>query len=882
MDHPMADHPLWPDQVELERGMMRDGAEQVRERIADLREKGQMSESAPARRLIDEWLPKIGKGVQDWCRQMGASRGPKPIALVYLKDQDPYVVALIALRAVMDGISSERVGLVGLAAEIGMTVEHEAKIREWEAKEPDLFYSVQKTLDNNKATSAHRRRVHLAKFGSLMAAGEFGFGWTAWGREVRMRVGIALIDVIVRYAPWFEVVSDPTGEYVKGREAKLVLAVKEGLSSAVAKALDRLEETSPIRKPMVIPPKPWTTGRDGGYWTPYIPQKHLVRFKASQEHQQESAADEYDALELAEVRAALSTLQETSWRVNRRVLEIVETCVVLDQGIGGLPQLKEYDLPPRTPAMEMHRAAQRWAKENGQGKPPMSEELAEEVLRWKRRAGPVYAKNAKRESHAKAADRTLSVANEMVDYERIYFPYMLDFRGRIYPMCSGLQPQGDDLARGLLTFADSLPVGEDGGEWLAIMLASCYGDGGDENHIDMDKEPFPERVAWALSKRDWWLAVERNPIKYRAIWMNADKPWQLLATIIEYAGFLREGPAYASSLPCMVDGTCNGIQHLSAMTRDALAGSLVNLTPSKRPQDIYQFVGDRLLPTVERIAAAGGPEGEKATYWLNLCGGHFNRKMTKRQVMVVPYGGTKDSFFNYTRKWLDKADPIPEEGLTTEEFTARSQRIAFMVKLMWDEVGNTVKGAKTVMEWLQKCAAQVIGDQPIYWETPCGMVVRHFYGVARDRCVETMIDGHRVQLRVRETTNKLSKQDQLRGIAPNFVHSLDASAEVTTINKCAKAGVVDFVGVHDAYGTHAANMWPLYRMLRESFVETHRVDVLGHFRFCCLRVMVAEMVSKTGMDPMEAYEKADAKLPQPLEMGTLDLELVLESDYFFA
>jgi DNA-directed RNA polymerase len=47
--------------------------------------------------------------------------------------------------------------------------------------------------------------------------------------------------------------------------------------------------------------------------------------------------------------------------------------------------------------------------------------------------------------------------------------------------------------------------------------------------------------------------------------------------------------AYVTRLPVSFDGSCSGLQHLSAMTR-AEEGSLVNLTPSELPQDIYESV----------------------------------------------------------------------------------------------------------------------------------------------------------------------------------------------------------------------------------------------------------------------------------------------------
>jgi DNA-directed RNA polymerase len=475
----------------------------------------------------------------------------------------------------------------------------------------------------------------------------------------------------------------------------------------------------------------------------------------------------------------------------------------------------------------------------------------------------------------RGAKRTLQVAAEMVDRERIYFPHMLDFRGRIYPIPSGLQPQGNDLARGLLEFADGVAITEENGGagWLAIAVATAFG---------VDKVSYDERIDWVYQREADWRLIASDPLEHKALWVGDDKPVQALAAVLEWVAFLEHGEGFVSHLPVMVDGTCNGLQHLSAMTRDAEAGREVNLVRGERPADIYQTVADRLKVTIERIAAARGEQGIIADRLLDMLGraDRWDRKLTKRQVMVLPYGGTKDAFFKYTRQYLDEKHPIDhtDEGARA----ARTEELVQLTLHLWDEVNRTVPGGMAVMKWLQACAKAVMqGNQPIYWVTPCGFVVRHFYGETTSKLVHVMLDGDSRRLRYSEISDRLDTRAQLKGIAPNFVHSLDASALVTTISKAADAGITSFISVHDAYGTHAGNMWALFRMLREGFVETHRVDNLMHFRGACARVLADLMIAE-GKDPLEAIQLAEEKLPPPLPLGTLDLEEVLGSDYFFA
>src|SRR5690606_5422292 len=93
------------------------------------------------------------------------------------------------------------------AHEIGRTVEYEQRIRMWEDKEPKLFHHYRKEMDLDRATNRHRRRVNINRFNALVKDGLLE--WQDWSREVHFRVGVALLDVIIRKTGWFELQEDP-------------------------------------------------------------------------------------------------------------------------------------------------------------------------------------------------------------------------------------------------------------------------------------------------------------------------------------------------------------------------------------------------------------------------------------------------------------------------------------------------------------------------------------------------------------------------------------------------------------------------------------------------------------------------------------------------
>jgi DNA-directed RNA polymerase len=884
-------HPLWGEQVQLEREMMRKGADAVRNRVIKATEKERLGTLSPVRKLSTDWVPKVADALKAWLSSVEKSRGPTPIAYPFIKEMDKHVAALIGCRVILNYIGSGKANLQSVCMEIGRTVEHEQQVRLWESKAPEAFYSLQKDQEFRGTTSGHRALVNINVFNSLLkdpnsVFSENNVSWSKWSREAIFRVGWAIMEAIVTATGWFDVAPGHTDDPRPGKTPLLEVRFKAGLQEWFRQQVDHLEANSPQHWPTVVPPKRWQGTRDGGYYTPYARPPRLIRFKASQEHQRERAADEYEALDMPTVYSAINVLQETPWKVNQPVLEAANALWYGEKyAFKSMPEQTERELPPRTPRMVEQREREDAARKAKLPLPKPDEKTREEIDDWKREASQVYAFNNQAVGRTRATDGVLELANDFAHREHFFFPHMLDFRGRCYPIPSRLQPQGDDLPRGLLTFGTSVPVSSanDGDEWLAIHTANVWG---------QDKKPMAERIQWTRANSDMLCTVAGDALGINDSagrdWLkeSTDKPFQALAAAIEWTSFLQQGDGFMSSLPCMVDGTCNGLQHLSALSRDEDAGWMVNLTPAETQQDIYKFVAEDLQAILEDAVRMGGQAGDVARWWLDLCGWNLPRSLTKRQVMVLPYGGTKEAFFGYVREWLQTYAPMTlfERGPTAKEDL--KARVVYMASRMWEVVNRRLRKALGVMKWLQDCAKQAaLMDQPIYWVTPSGMVVRHFYGVSRDQRVKSYLDGTEVKLTFRERTNKLSVKEQLQGISPNYIHSLDASCLHLTTEACQREGIGSFASVHDAYGTHAGNMTPMSRILRQSFVDVHSHDLLGAFRESCIDVMEAVYVDTRRIDPMEARCLASDELDKTagrIELGSLEIQEVINSPYFFA
>jgi DNA-directed RNA polymerase len=825
----------WEEELALEKEMLSLGTERMQRKLRKAKEKKNMEGFRPYRSAITEWVIPVSEYLEAWCLENGgAKRGVRPIAQRLLSRVPYDTSAVCALRIIFRQLGLEFRGITGLAFEIGTWIEHEARAIAWRRTDEKSWFSLERYYKDRGSNAVHQKRSRTAIFNKTVGR---EIGWVDWTEQERYRVGLQMIDCVCKATKRFSMQPDPTADFrTHGKVTKnnyykaYVLQPDPRLLERMSRAMDQEMVYAPVFLPTIIPPKPWVGPRDGGYWTPYVKTPFLIRFKAHQEDVRQRALDEFDAIDMPEVYAALNSVQETQWMINQRVLKLATEFWQRDLGICNMPTKKPLVVPAR----------------------PCTKEQDEKRYReWSRTASSIHAKNATRFSNFIATDRTLMAAKRMAQEEVFYFPHMLDFRGRMYPIPSDLTPQGNDLNKGLLLFKEGKKVEREDAIWLAVNLANSFG---------IDKVSMEDRVKWVLEREDEWRAIDEDPYENDQ-WTSADggdAPWQALAAIFEWAGYLRDPEGFLSHLPVRVDGSCNGIQHLSAMVRDEQGGRAVNLVPSDKPADVYSEVSARLTRALEQGMEDGEPE---AFIWLALFEGQAPRSVSKRPVMILPYGGTLHAYFQYTLEWLDKHDPQHIAIAENETF----KMVGYLVRKLWKIVGTHLPRPQEVMRWLQKNSALACETgKPSWWITPSGFHCRQFYGVIKSRQINTLIDGQRYQVNINEATNKLDPQAQAKAIAPNFVHSQDASCLTLAVNLAQDNGITAITTIHDSVGTHAADCWKLYGCLREAFIENYQTDVLGDFQEAC-----------------KSLNPNAKSWPEPMEHGDLDLEAVRQSDYFF-
>lgn len=816
-------------QIALEVEMSGLGRENYLDRVDKEIDASRGYETKTGRAILEASVGPVAQGITAFVDDAYSGRpGPRAVAARLIKDMDHEAVSYLACRAILGRMMKPRQPvLLTLAVTVARAVELEARFTEFKRLNRKRFDWEMKKLTEDGATEAHKAKV------LTYAMGKHDIPWDRWNRSDMMHLGIKLIELFCERTGLTEIRQAYDGGDKDAPRDQYLVHLTERASAWIAQSVKGGEWLSPEYLPMLVPPQPWEGLSGGGYVTNLDRPLTLVRGARRPQLELLKNAD------LGVIYRGLNAIQSTAWQINAPILDVMRQLAKHGDGVAGLVPSRDLDLPDR----------------------PLDIDTNEVALReWKWAARDVYAANLQLKQDRLKQKTLLDLAEKFRGERAIYFPHNLDFRGRAYPVPLVLHPQGSDPVKGLLRFSEGKPLGKDGERWLAIHGANTFG---------VDKVSFDERVAWVDAHATEIVRAARDPLG-NLWWTEADKPWCFLAFCFEYAEMRRYlysgedvGGEFLSHLPIALDGSCNGLQHFSAMLLDSVGGRAVNLIPSDKPQDIYQVVADRVTAQLRLILSTGGndPERERwAHEWLTM---GIDRKVTKRPVMVLPYGGTPRSCLKY----VDEAVRAKfEAGYQHNLGDELKKAIGFLSSLVWESIGDVVIAAKDAMGWLQK-TARVVGKEnlPLHWTTPSGFVVFQGYMDLRSRRIKTKIAGHLVKPRVFEETDKVNVSKQATSISPNFVHSMDAAAMFLTIVALSMLGLTSFAMIHDSYAVHACDTTLLADTLREQFVEMYEGDPLGRFR--------EQIIENLGTD--EGIEPLPGK-------GDLDLRAILKSDFFFA
>lgn len=350
------------------------------------------------------------------------------------------------------------------------------------------------------------------------------FVYPAWNKKDGLQFAASLIQVVLKACDYFEESLNSSGV--------LEIVATQKLLDAWQANEEALVNNSYKFCPTVIPPIPWEDVNVGGYYGALAGQHGLLRLRKSKDVYAKKYVSKLNQLELNEVRKAINAVQATPWKINTKVLEVLKELVERGGGVAGIPQLGEVPAPHVLP--EEHTEDQKKA-------------FKKDMARW-------YRTEKRRKSIALRVLSNIRIANEFKDFERIYFPCNMDFRGRVYPI-PPFNFQGDDVNKSLILFADVPPCEDEASyDWFMVEGANLAG---------YDKASYEDRIAWIKSFEAQILDVVKNPLG-NLWWADMDSPCQFLAWCFEYGRLVEHIKEHGSikgfitGINVAFDGTCSG------------------------------------------------------------------------------------------------------------------------------------------------------------------------------------------------------------------------------------------------------------------------------------------------------------------------------------
>lgn len=866
------------EQLRLEHESYTLGEERFRKALERQIERGEVCDNAVARPLLDTLVPAVMVAFETFMETKG--RGRPHVSKPYLSQVKAGTAAFITIKTILAILAKEdSAPIQRVAMAIGGNIQDEVqygRIRDEEAKHFNA--NVKDNLDKRQGYQFKKAYMQAVETG-MLSQGELESTHDVWPKDHVFHVGVRMIEMVIESTGLVEVERKFAGIPEKDHQA---VHLTQAFVDKLANRALSLAGISPMHQPMVVPPKPWNDVRGGGYWAKGRRPLNLIRVGSKK------ALERYNDVHMPEVYAAVNAIQNTAWHINERVLAVANQIVHWEKcPVGDVPSVNPAVKPTVEAGICRADGSFMEAMElDAEGNPVCETQFK----KWKRNAAAIYRNEKARQSRRLSLEFTLEQANKFAGYEAIWFPHNLDWRGRVYavPM---FNPQGNDMTKGLLEFAKTMPIGEEGAYWMAVHGANTAG---------VDKVSLDDRVQWVADNEAMILACAANPLDCTT-WAEQDAPFCFLAFCFEWADFVNGGrlPTFESRIALAFDGTCSGLQHFSAMLRDEVGGSAVNLTPSDKPQDVYGIVATEVNRVLAELVVSGDEDelttkedtktgeitevlklGTKtlARQWMEF---GVNRGVTKRSVMTLAYGSKKFGFADQVRE--DTVQPAIDKGQGAM-FSVPSQACQFMAQLIWDAVSVTVVAAVEAMSWLQKAATLVSSEVkvkktgeilkpalPVHWTTPVGFPVWSEYRIQEQKNIDCMFLGsHRLRavINLKEGV-KIDAKKQASGIAPNVVHSMDASHLKLTVLKCSKVyGMDSFAMIHDSFGAHAGAAHLMFKAVRETLVDTYtQNDIIADFYEGFRDQLTEAQLEK--MPPMPAK-------------GTLDLSQVLLSKYTFS
>ena len=436
-----------------------------------------------------------------------------------------------------------------------------------------------------------------------------------------------------------------------------------------------------------------------------------------------------------ETISLINTLQNTAWNIDNDVFQVLEKAFDYGIDIGKLKVVVRHpDLDNGIP--ENIKALRK-------NHPDRKE--------WRKKISRIRANHAEMVKKSIRTFELIPLARKFQKESRFYLSWSADYRSRLYPQQSLLQPQASDHEKSILTFADGCKLDERGELWAAQAVgAAMLG----------SKVPFNQRTNWTFDNKQLIKAIAEEPLRMSTQIDQADEPWQFLQLAMEWNRVVLNRDKYIWDVPIGADSTASGLQLISAMRRDRNGMLYSNLLPIKNineaPKDAYS--------EVLRIAREAA-ELSVETMWLSKF--MYDRKLAKPILMTALYNstdyGNRQSIRNY----------FIDEGVFPEEINFND--VVTIYRFLMDASKKLFANAFQTIDWINKLVkiALTKSDNGLRWTTPTNDIIHLIEFETKTRRIQCTHLG-KVTIGT-GYSDVLDKRKMKHSLAANYIHSYDAS-----------------------------------------------------------------------------------------------------------
>ncbi len=400
--------------------------------------------------------------------------------------------------------------------------------------------------------------------------------------------------------------------------------------------------------------------------------------------------------------------------------------------------------------------------------------------------------------------------------EKLYIPYNIDFRGRVYPLISYLNFHNSKISRVLFQFTEYSNFN------FTVFKIYCVRVYYKEKFNDITSEQlFYDKLVFIM----------KSYLEFNEDFFKANNLFAFLSCCIEYERYntyileYKTDVNYKSSFIVSLDATASGSQILSLLLKDEEFIESLNLVESNDIGNFYLFFINMFKNYLEK--------NNKLNIWekslFNFLKDSEIRSFFKKIIMTFNYGLT---YNGYLKKFYEAYNFYLVKLKKDKEIFILVNKNMYLLNA--DEIASLFWSFSNdlVLLSLNKLLKKIVPvfDQlnlDIKWITPLNSLVTQKY--YKDSTVTFDLRYKKARLNnyknifskvniIFKDKNKIDKNKNIRAITANFIHSLDSSIMLNVVNYF-KLNNLPIACVHDCFFVRTCDVDFVLKNYLNSFWE---------------------------------------------------------------